>query len=54
MKPKIDFRSTRGIMLRGKNVYGAGGGTAPNPNGKNQWATRAAAARLARKKQQNG
>lgn len=36
MKPKIDFRSTAGIMLRGKNVY-MGGASAPNTAGRNQY-----------------
>lgn len=34
MKQFKDMRSTAGIMLRGKNVYG-GGGTSPNPTGIN-------------------
>lgn len=29
-----DARSTRGILSRGKNVYGPGGSNAPNPNGR--------------------
>lgn len=36
MKPKIDYRSTAGIMLRGKNVYN-GGASAPNTAGRNQY-----------------
>jgi hypothetical protein len=36
MKPPIDFKSTAGRMLRGNNVYGAGGASSPNPTGLNQ------------------
>ncbi len=48
--PQVDFKGAAGRMLRGNNVYGAGGGTSPNPSGKNQWQSRAATARILRKK----
>ena len=48
--PQVDFKGAAGRMLVGKKVYGAGGGTSPNPSGKNQWASRAATARILRKK----
>jgi hypothetical protein len=45
-----DPRSTTGRYLRGNNVYG-GGGTSPNPVGKNQYPTDlAAAAKLRRRR----
>lgn len=30
-----DARSSRGVMSRGKPVYGSGGGSSPNPQGNN-------------------
>jgi hypothetical protein len=52
-KPTVDYRGIAGTMLRGKNVYGAGG-TSPNPSGINQY-RKLAALKLKRKaKIQNG
>jgi hypothetical protein len=49
----FDFRSTVGIMLRGKNIYG-GGGNSPNPAGNNQYSTAAKLALKRRKAMKNG
>lgn len=35
VREQVDYRGVAGMMLRGRNVYGAGG-TSPNPTGQNQ------------------
>ena len=51
MNPLIDFKGAAGRMLRGNKVYGAGGGSSPNPIGRNQH-SKAAKAILNKKKNQ--
>lgn len=53
MKPKIDYRSTAGIMLRGRNVYN-GGASAPNSSGRNQYSKGAKMYLKNMKKKKNG
>ena len=54
MKPPVDYRSTAGIMLRGRTVYN-GAASAPNTSGRNQYSKGAKAyLKMKRKKASNG